>query len=273
MSTIQKLENLKNKIINKLVTVKSVEETKNKEMLKGGFLKQFFKYVFLKPVLFKKISSNVDEFFTDDKGLNYYKLINLIAFLVMGAIGIVGSLFEKSINPIFIFITGFFILITLIMIPSGADWVDKNKETKKKFNVSNIEDIKKNLLENYTDPQIRSLLKKTLDKDDLINIMVELEKMIGKDEILSCFEKVIKINNDEEIFKDISNPYVLVKLIERLILNEKQSEKEKEEDLNKKEIRKFNNGIIDSLINNGNKYNSKEIENYNKEKSPEILKV
>lgn len=255
MLKTKKLMKLKNQIIDKLITVESLEKTKNKEMLKGGFFKQCLKYTFLKPLCSNKICSNEDKFFIDNEGSNCLKVISLIMLIALGFTGALISLIAQSFMPILLFFSASLILTHILMIVSSVFWLSENNKTKKKFDVKNIENIKENLLENYSDFQVKNLLSERLDKKELTNIMKSLEKLIGKDEIVRCFEKIRKANASEKIFNDISEPYVLIKLIERLILNEKG----KEEIQKEKEIKEFNNNMIDSLINE----NKEETENYN----------
>lgn len=230
MSKLERLEKLKKQIIDKLITEKSIEKAKDKEMLKNGFFKQFFKYAFLKPLFNNKTNSSVDKFFITNE-FNCLKGLIWGGFIPLMVMGVIGALTNETVVSILISLSGSLLLVFFIMAILGVSWMIDNSKTKKDFDIKNIEKTKENLFENYSDHQIKNLLNEKLDKKELTSIMKEIEGSIGEEYFLAVF-------NNLKLYKegtDISDPYVLLSVINEIIKCQKDIDyQNKEIDKNKK---------------------------------------
>lgn len=219
MSAIDKLGSIKNKILDKLITKESVSEIKERSILKGSYFKQLFKYIFSKKFKIKGDMNSVDLFFTDidsDK-CNIPKIISVLILIVAGLAALISLVFS---NPSIFIITMISIIIDIFgtYIISSFAWYEKNKSINKKFNPENITEIKETIFENYSKEEVKQLVNGNLAKEELINIFREIEKLVGEQYFLDVF-KSLNLHKQE---KDISDPYVLLSVINEIIENKEK---------------------------------------------------
>lgn len=246
MSKIKQLTKLKNKILDKLITNNNVEKAKNHYTHKGSYFKKLIKYLFLKPLKIKSNITKEDSFFVLKNGKNQIKELILFLGVIIFGCSAYGLLFSIKASMILFFIMSsisVFLFFLFVSVYLPLMWRSENLETKKKFNSKNIESIKNSLFENYTANEIKYLLQQKLDKKDLEEIFFVMNEVVGKEELFKIFKKL----GFQESGENISEPYVLISIINEAIKNIKNKEQEEKEDARDASL-KENKKMFDSLV-------------------------
>jgi CRISPR/Cas system-associated endoribonuclease Cas2 len=253
-----KLKKIKNNIIEKSITKEKIEKVKKENMLKGGYLKNVFNYIFLKPFKFNRIKTNEDSFFVNKDGENIIKPTFFLSFVSFIVVGLISSILEKEPYYILVLLVVALLFNALIMLADYVAWKLTNYKIIKRFSVNKIKEIKENLFKNYDEKTQEVLLEGKLNKEDLVNIMKDLNEIIKKEELLFFFNDLRRKNQCNEKFNDISDPYVLIKIINDLIINEEKKEEFRRKVNKEKNINIFNEKIIESLTTTDNEEEEEE---------------
>lgn len=230
MSKIEKLMTVKEKIINKIVSIKNIEKTKSNFIFKGSILKEFFKYHSIKLT-------------TILTGFSLFLSLICIIFPVELelAISSLSLILILLVPSIFIDVSDYF--------PFKKKIIKHNEYLFEKLNAEKINEIKKNLTNDFNKKEIEMLLEGNLNKEDLKEVFFVINEIIGEKEVFKIFKQL-------DFKGNISDPYVLISIIEETIKNIKNKEQEEKKDV-KNELLKANKKIFNSLIN---KQNEKKVE-------------
>lgn len=237
MSKIEKLTEIRDKIIDEFVTKENVKKIKSKYSFKDGFLKSIFKFLFLKPFKLKEIKTTEDLYFTDNNRNIVKQFGCIIVFLIL-ALFIISSLSAHEDATLMYFV------IALVFIPTISvakiEWNIERNKINKRFDPQNINTIKKDLFNSYDEEEINLLFGESLNKKALIDILAKINEVVNEEELLEKFEKLETKN-----YNDITLPYNLISTINKVIEDLKKKEKEIEEsgvrETNRKNLRSLTN--------------------------------
>lgn len=245
MNKLQKLIDIRNNLTNKLINPDGIERLKNAKLFKGGFLKNMFKFIFLKPFSIKN-ETREDFFATDGKSCNGNNSVKILAFVPFCAVGIVflllplmvsgGKLSSALLCLIFIFT----FIECLILFILFCIWGGHNYEIKKEFSRSKLKEIKETAFKMYNKKDLDILIGKTLTKKELNKIMSDICNIIDKKEVMTYFKKMEPLKNKLEI----TEPYVIINILNNII-NDHEAEIENKE--NKKLLDK-NMKVLEEMI-------------------------
>lgn len=226
MIKTKKLNEIKNKIINKIVSIRNIEKTKSSFIFKGSIFKEFLK----KPNM--KLMTIVIGFFS-------FLFLSTLSVLPFEELKLVTELIFYQM----LFIVPMISIHYSEYLSFKKNIIKNNEHLFEKLNSEKLNEIKKNLTEDFKEKEVKMLLEGNLNKKDLEEIFFVMSEVIGKEELFKIFKKL----GFQETGENISEPYVLVSIINEAIKNIKNKEKEEKEDA-RDALLKENKKIFDSIV-------------------------
>lgn len=228
MKNINKLKEIKNSIISKAISRDFLSKKSKNEVLKGGFWKKYFKYMFLKPYILKGNKTKEDIFFiikeAYDRGDEINKPKHLLTCLsLIFSFGLMINLFFD--DPKFMILNASFCLIMLTAYAGlfFYSWKEENMKTSKTTNEDDFNNIIESLFLNDNEVELKKILHKKLTKNELESALHKINESVPKEELFRAIERV---NGGREC---ITEPYELLKVINELINNTNNTKEKKNE--------------------------------------------
>lgn len=243
MKNIKKLKEIKNGIINKVISYESLFKISKNKKLNGGFWKNYFKYMFLKPYILKGNKTKEDIFFiikeAYDSGDEINKPKHLLTCLsLIFSFGLMINLFFNDPNLMILNASFCLIMMTAYTGLFFYSWKEKNMETSKTTNEDELNNIIEKLFLNDNEVELKKILHKKLTKNELESALHKINESVSKEELFRAIERV---NGGREC---ITEPYELLKVMNELI-NNTNNTKEKKNELGIN----VNKMIIENLLN------------------------